>query len=81
MTRLFTTNIIDFAMTRKTHRFDRVIPKGAPIRNIRTINDRFSSFESTAVVDKKTGTPIELYGSTERILNLVSEDCPVINCI
>jgi len=74
----FTTKTIDFAMTRQTHRFDRVIPAGAPIENIHVINDRFSSFDSPAMVDK-AGKPVEMYASTNRIHALLSDICPVIS--
>jgi hypothetical protein len=70
---IITTEKIDFAMTRQTHRFDRVIPAGSVIQNIQVINDRFSAFSSPDVVDAKTGIAVEMYASTDRIHTILSE--------
>jgi hypothetical protein len=65
-----THSIIDFAITRHSHRFDRVIPAGSEIVNVRPINERFSSFFSPSVLDTK-GNSIEMYADTSRLNSIL----------
>lgn len=64
--------VINFASTRVTNRFEHVVPAGSEIIQINKINDRFTAFKSP-VLTNRNGVLIELYCDTNRLHNNLEE--------
>jgi len=76
-----TTEEIAFARTRKSHRYEFVIPSNSIIHNIRKINDLYSSFTTPSIVDKKTNMEIEMYCDTNRLNEVITLEDDINNNI